>query len=165
VVHSGGVLETPGRLLRLLGLFQARPAWRAPELAERLGVTERTVRRDVTRLRELGYPVEARPGAAGGYRFGSGAAMPPLLLDDDEVVAVAVGLRSAADGTVAGLDEAAERALGKLERVMPVRLRPRLAGVGSRRSRSVPAAPRSSRRRCHSSGRRAPCTSGSALHT
>jgi predicted DNA-binding transcriptional regulator YafY len=124
------VLETPGRLLRLLGLFQARPEWSAPELAERLRVTERTVRRDVTRLRDLGYPVEARPGVAGGYRFVSGAAMPPLLLDDEEVLAVAVGLRSAADGTVAGLDEAAERALGKLERVMPARLRPRMAGVG-----------------------------------
>jgi len=117
-------------MLRLLGLFQSRPSWSAPELADRLGVTERTVRRDVTRLRDLGYPVQARPGADGGYRLGPGAAMPPLLLDDDEVVAVAVGLRSAADGTVAGLDEAAERALGKLERVMPARLRPRLAGVG-----------------------------------
>jgi predicted DNA-binding transcriptional regulator YafY len=78
------VLETPGRLLRLLGLFQARPEWGAPELAERLGVTERTVRRDVTRLRDLGYPVEARPGVTGGYPFASGAAMPPLLLDDEE---------------------------------------------------------------------------------
>src|SRR3954471_8211482 len=117
-------------MLRLLGLFQSRPSWSAPELAERLGVTERTVRRDVTRLRDLGYPVQARPGADGGYRFASGAAMPPLLLDDEEVVAVAVGLRSAADGTVAGLDEAAERALAKLERVMPARLRPRMAGGG-----------------------------------
>jgi predicted DNA-binding transcriptional regulator YafY len=123
------VLETSARLLRLLGLFQSRSAWTAPELALRLGVTERTVRRDVTRLRDLGYPVGGRPGADGGYRLGSGTSMPPLLLDDDEVVAVAVGLSAAADGSVEGLDEAAVRALGKLERVLPARLRPRLASV------------------------------------
>src|SRR4051794_13704311 len=123
------VLETSARLLRLLGLFQSRSAWTAPELALRLGVTERTVRRDVTRLRDLGYPVGGRPGADGGYRLGSGSTVPPLLLDDDEVVAVAVGLSAAADGSVGGLDEAAVRALAKLERVLPARLRPRLASV------------------------------------
>ncbi len=127
--QTSDVLETSARLLRLLGLFQSRPAWTAPELAGRLGVTERTVRRDVARLRDLGYPVEARPGVDGGYRLGSGSTVPPLLLDDDEVVAVAVGLSAAADGSVGGLDEAAVRALTKLERVLPARLRPRLASV------------------------------------
>ncbi len=132
VRHPGDVLETSARLLRLLGLFQSRPAWTAPELAQRLGVTDRTVRRDVARLRDLGYPVEARPGVDGGYRLGTGASVPPLLLDDDEVVAVAVGLAAATDGSVGsvgGLGEAAVRALGKLERVLPARLRPRLASV------------------------------------
>ena len=132
------VLETSARLLRLLGLFQSRPAWTAPELARRLEVTERTVRRDVARLRDLGYPVEARPGVDGGYRLGSGTTVPPLLLDDDEVVAVAVGLSAAADGSVEGLDEAAVRALAKLERVLPARLRPRLASV---RTATVALAP------------------------
>src|SRR5690242_6716671 len=127
--QNAGVLETSARLLRLLGLFQSRPAWTAPELARRLGVTERTVHRDVARLRDLGYPVEARPGVDGGYRLGSGTTVPPLLLDDDEVVAVAVGLSAAAVGSIGGLDEAAVRALAKLERVLPARLRPRLASV------------------------------------
>jgi predicted DNA-binding transcriptional regulator YafY len=129
LAQNAAVLETSARLLRLLGLFQSRPAWRAPELAVRLDVTERTVRRDVARLRDLGYPVQARPGIDGGYRLGPGTTVPPLLLDDDEVVAVAVGLSAAADGSVGGLDEAAVRALTKLERVLPARLRPRLASV------------------------------------
>ena len=98
------MLETSARLLRLLSLFQARRDWTGAELAERLGVTTRTVRNDVERLRELGYPVEARPGVAGGYRLGAGAALPPLLLDDDEAVAVALGLRVAAGGAVAGIE-------------------------------------------------------------
>ena len=116
-------------MLALLSLLQARPDWPGPELAQRLGVSDRTIRNDITRLRDLGYPVEARPGVDGGYRLGSGTTVPPLLLDDDEVVAVAVGLSAAADGSVGGLDEAAVRALTKLERVLPARLRPRLASV------------------------------------
>ncbi|MCP2335508.1 helix-turn-helix transcriptional regulator [Actinomadura rupiterrae] len=119
------MLETSARLLRLLSLLQAHRDWTGGELAERLGVTTRTVRRDVDRLRELGYPVEAVQGAA-GYRLGAGAALPPLLLDDDEAVAVAVGLRTAAAGSVAGIEENALRALGKLERVLPPRLRYRV---------------------------------------
>ena len=90
--------ETSARLLRLLSLFQARRDWTGTELAVRLDVTPRTVRRDVQRLRDLGYPVDATPGVAGGYRLGAGSALPPLLLDDEEAVAVAVGLRSAAAG-------------------------------------------------------------------
>ena len=96
------MLETSARLLRLLSLLQARRDWTGAELADRLGVTTRTIRNDVERLRELGYPVDARPGVAGGYRLGAGGALPPLLLDDDEAVAVAVGLRTAASGSVAG---------------------------------------------------------------
>src|SRR5206468_7280727 len=95
------VLETSTRLLRLLSLLQARRDWPGPELAERLEVGVRTVRRDVERLRRLGYPVRAAPGLAGGYRLGAGAGLPPLLLDDEEAVAVAIALRTAAGGTVA----------------------------------------------------------------
>jgi predicted DNA-binding transcriptional regulator YafY len=123
------MLETSARLLRLLSLLQARPAWTAPELADRLGVTERTVRRDVTRLRDLGYPVEAEPGPHGGYQLGRGGALPPLLLDDDEAVAVAVGLRAAADGSVTGLDDATVSALAKLDQVLPARLAARVRAV------------------------------------
>src|SRR5947209_6154421 len=100
------MFETSARLLRLLSLLQARTDWTGPDLAERLGVSTRTIRTDVERLRALGYPVHATPGVAGGYRLGAGSALPPLLLDDDEAVAVAVGLRSAAaDGTVTGVEE------------------------------------------------------------
>ena len=123
------VLETSARLLRLLSLLQARPSWTAPELAERLDITERTVRRDVTRLRELGYPVDAEAGPHGGYRLGRGGALPPLLLDDDEAVAVAVGLRLAADGSVSGVDDATVSALAKLEQVLPARLAARVRAV------------------------------------
>ncbi|HEY7592538.1 MAG TPA: YafY family protein [Actinophytocola sp.] len=123
--------ETSGRLLKLLSLLQAHRDWTGGELADRLGVTLRTVRRDVDRLRDLGYPVTATPGAAGGYRLEAGAAMPPLLLDDDEAVAVAVGLRTAANGTVAGIEETSVRALAKLEQVLPSRLRRRVAALGS----------------------------------
>jgi predicted DNA-binding transcriptional regulator YafY len=123
------VLETSARLLRLLSLLQARPAWTAPQLAERLAVTERTVRRDVARLRDLGYPVDAEPGPHGGYRLGRGGALPPLLLDDDEAVAVAVGLRAAADGSVVGLDDATVSALAKLAQVLPAWLATRVAAV------------------------------------
>jgi predicted DNA-binding transcriptional regulator YafY len=123
------MLETSARLLRLLSLLQARPGWSGPELAERLGVTTRTVRNDVERLRSLGYPVHASPGVGGGYRLGAGAALPPLLLDDEEAVAVAVGLRTAANGTVTGIQETSVRALAKLEQVLPSRLRHRIQAV------------------------------------
>jgi biotin operon repressor len=109
------MLETSARLLRLLSLLQARRDWTSAELAARLGVTTRTVRNDVDRLRRLGYPVDARPGVAGGYRLGAGGALPPLLLDDDEAVAVAIGLRTAASGSITGIEEASVRALGKLQ--------------------------------------------------
>lgn len=126
------MLGTSARLLRLLSLLQTRRDWTGPELAERLGVTARTVRRDVDRLRELGYPVHATPGAAGGYRLGAGAALPPLLLEDEEAVAVAVGLRmAAAGGTVAGMAESSVQALAKLEQVLPARLRRRVTALSS----------------------------------
>src|SRR5437879_10569115 len=95
--------DMPGRLLRLLSLLQGRREWSGGELAQRLGVTGRTVRRDVDRLRELGYPVTGTTGSAGGYRLATGRNLPPLLLDDDEAVAIAVGLRTAADAPVAGI--------------------------------------------------------------
>ena len=117
------------RVLRLLGLLQSRPTWTGPELAERLDVTTRTVRRDIDRLRALGYPVRAGQGVGGGYQLGSGTALPPLLLDDEEAVAVAVSLRLAAGGTVAGLGEPAMRTLGKLENVLPARLRASVEAV------------------------------------
>lgn len=117
------MLTTSARLLRLLGLLQQRQLWSGAELADRLEITERTVRRDVERLRTLDYPVHAAAGSGGGYRLGAGAALPPLLLDDEEAIAVAVGLRAAALGTIAGLGEASLRALTKLERVLPARLR------------------------------------------
>ena len=115
--------ETTERVLRLLSLLQARAVWTGPELAEKLGVTTRSVRRDVGRLRALGYPVNAAQGVGGGYQLGAGGALPPLLLDDEEAVAVAVSLRLAAGGTVAGASEAALRTLAKLDQVMPPRLR------------------------------------------
>src|SRR5215218_7910644 len=119
-------MDTSERLLKLLSLLQARPHWTGPELAERLEVSGRTVRNDVERLRRLGYPVQASPGVGGGYRLGAGAALPPLLLDDEEAVAVAVGLRTAAGGAVAGIEETSLRALVKLEQVLPSRLRRRV---------------------------------------
>jgi predicted DNA-binding transcriptional regulator YafY len=122
-------MTTSARLLRLLSLLQARRDWSGPELADRLGVTTRTVRNDVQRLRALGYPVHATPGVAGGYRLGAGAALPPLLLDDDEAVAVAVGLRTAAGGTVTGIQETSVRALAKLEQVLPSRLRHQVSAL------------------------------------
>ncbi|MCO5991508.1 YafY family transcriptional regulator [Actinoallomurus spadix] len=119
----------PGRLLRLLALLQSRREWSGAELAERLGVTDRTLRRDITRLRALDYPVEGVTGTAGGYRLVSGRDLPPLLLDDEEAIAVALGLVTAADGSVAGIEESSARALAKLEQVLPARLRPRLAAL------------------------------------
>src|SRR5712672_1129176 len=117
------MLETSARLLRLPALLQARRDWTSTELAARLGVTARTIRNDVGRLRGLGYPVDARPGVAGGYRLGIGGALPPLLLDDEEAVAVAIGLRTAANGSIAGIEETSVRALAKLQQVLPSRLR------------------------------------------
>ncbi|GAA3462497.1 YafY family protein [Saccharothrix longispora] len=126
----GGMLETSARLLKLLSLLQVRRDWTGPDLAARLGVDVRTVRRDVDKLRTLGYPVNAAPGVSGGYQLGAGAELPPLLLDDDEAVAVAVGLRTAANGTVAGIEETSVRALAKLEQVLPSRLRRRVNALG-----------------------------------
>ena len=121
------MLETSARLLRLLSLLQARRDWTGAELAARLDVTTRTIRHDVDRLRGLGYPVNARPGVAGGYRLGAGGALPPLLLDDEEAVAVVIGLRTAASGSVAGIEETSVRALAKLQQVLPSRLRHRVS--------------------------------------
>lgn len=121
--------DTPGRLLRLLSLLQQRPDWSGPDLARRLGVTTRTVRRDVDRLRALGYPVDAAPGTTGGYRLGAGAAMPPLLLDDDEATAIAIALGVSAGGAVQGIEEPALAALAKLDRLLPPHLRARVDAV------------------------------------
>ncbi|MCB1255415.1 MAG: WYL domain-containing protein [Austwickia sp.] len=121
--------ETTQRVLRLLSLLESRAVWGGPELAARLDVTERTVRRDVERLRDLGYPVQAERGAGGGYRLGAGRRLPPLLLDDEEAVAVAVSLRLAATGSVAALAEPAMRTMTKLDQVLPPRLRGEVAAV------------------------------------
>jgi predicted DNA-binding transcriptional regulator YafY len=129
------MLDTSARLLRLLSLLQTPRDWTGAELSQRLGVSGRTVRTDVERLRSLGYPVLATRGAAGGYRLGAGAALPPLLLDDEEAVAVTVGLRTAAGGAIAGIEEASLRALAKLEQVLPSRLRRR---VNSLQTYTVP---------------------------
>jgi predicted DNA-binding transcriptional regulator YafY len=123
--------ETSARLLRLLSLLQARRDWTGGELSTRLGVTTRTIRNDVDRLRGLGYPVHARPGVAGGYRLGAGGSLPPLLLEDEEAVAVAIGLRTAASGSIAGIEETSVRALAKLQQVLPPRLRHRVSSFQS----------------------------------
>ncbi|MGD8150291.1 helix-turn-helix transcriptional regulator [Ornithinimicrobium sp. Y1694] len=115
--------DTTARVLQLLGLLQHRSLWSGEELAERLGVTTRSVRRDVERLRDLGYPVRASAGVGGGYQLGAGGTMPPLLLDPDEAVAVTLSLRLAAGGAVTGVEEPALRALAKLDQVLPTRLR------------------------------------------
>lgn len=125
------MLETSARLLRLLSLLQAHREWSGADLADRLGVTSRTIRRDVDRLRELGYPVNASPGTGGGYQLGAGAELPPLLLDDDEAVAVAVGLRTAAGQGIEGIGETSVRALAKLEQVLPSRLRRRVSALNT----------------------------------
>ncbi|MFF5976358.1 helix-turn-helix transcriptional regulator [Streptomyces sp. NPDC012769] len=125
------MLETSARLLRLLSLLQAHREWSGADLADRLGVTARTVRRDVERLRELGYPVNATPGTGGGYQLGAGAELPPLLLDDEEAVAVAVGLRAAAGQGIEGIGESSVRALAKLEQVLPGRLRRRVGALNA----------------------------------
>jgi predicted DNA-binding transcriptional regulator YafY len=125
------MLETSARLLHLLSIMQSRRDWTGPELAARLQVTTRTVRNDVARLRQLGYPVDATPGVGGGYRLGTGAVVPPLLLDDEEAVAVAVGLHSAATGSVAGIEEASVRALAKLQQLLPPALRRRVSALAA----------------------------------
>jgi predicted DNA-binding transcriptional regulator YafY len=122
---------TSSRLLTLLSLLQGRRYWPGGELADRLGVSGRTIRRDVDRLRDLGYPVESVTGPAGGYQLRAGTAMPPLLLDDDEAIAIAVGLRTAAGASVAGVEETALRALVKLEQVLPAHLRRRVHALQS----------------------------------
>ncbi|MFJ8234006.1 helix-turn-helix transcriptional regulator [Streptomyces sp. NPDC094448] len=121
--------DTPVRLLNLLSLLQTPREWPGSELAGRLSVSTRTIRRDIDRLRDLGYPVEATKGAVGGYRLVAGAAMPPLLLDDEEAVAIAVGLRAGAGHAIEGVEEASVRALAKLEQVLPNRLRHRVSAL------------------------------------
>ncbi|WP_020421423.1 YafY family protein [Amycolatopsis sp. ATCC 39116] len=123
------VEATVERVLRLLALLQRRPSWTAAELAAELGVTDRSVRRDVERLRAVGYPVHATAGVGGGYQLGAGTRLPPLLLDDEEAIATAVSLRLASGGTVAGAGDAALRALAKLDQVMPPRLRAEVRAV------------------------------------
>jgi predicted DNA-binding transcriptional regulator YafY len=133
--------ETASRLLDLLALLQARRDWPGGELAERLGVSVRTIRRDVERLRALGYPVQSLTGPAGCYRLRAGTAMPPLLLDEDEAIAIAVGLRTAARSSVTGIEETSLRALVKLEQVLPAHLRRRVAALGSATVAPAPAGP------------------------
>jgi predicted DNA-binding transcriptional regulator YafY len=122
---------TSARLLRLLSLLQTPRDWTGAELADRLEVSPRTIRTDIERLRSLGYPVHATRGAIGGYRLAAGTTLPPLLLEDDEAVALAVGLRTAAGGAVAGIEETSLRALAKLEQVLPARLRSRVNALQS----------------------------------
>jgi predicted DNA-binding transcriptional regulator YafY len=129
-------MSSSARMLQLLSLLQTHRYWPGGELAERLEVSDRTLRRDVDRLRELGYPVHAVRGVAGGYQLQAGAAMPPLLLDDEEAVAIVVGLRAAASGMVDGIEDTSVRALGKIVQVMPPRLRRQ---VDALQSYSVPA--------------------------
>lgn len=117
------------RALQLLSLLQTHRLWRGTELAGRLEVTERTVRRDIDRLRDLGYPVEATPGVEGGYRLAAGSHLPPLVLDDDEAVAVVVGLRTAASSAIEGIEDASVQALAKIERSLPDHLRRRVASL------------------------------------
>lgn len=128
--------DSAARFVALLSLLQTPCEWPSSELAQRLGVTNRTVRRDVERLRGLGYPVEASMGVYGGYRLAAGAAMPPLLLEDDEAVSLAIGLRLTAGQPVAGLEESAVRALTKVLQVMPPRLRHRAKMVATSTSAS-----------------------------
>jgi predicted DNA-binding transcriptional regulator YafY len=121
--------DTSARMLTLLALLQTRQNWSGVELADRLGVSARTIRNDIERLRSLGYPVDATRGRAGSYRLGSGGKLPPLLLDDEEAVAVAIGLRVATG--VSGIEDAGARALAKLLQVLPTHLRPMVDAVGA----------------------------------
>ena len=136
------MIETSARLLALLSLLQMRREWAGQELADRLEVGPRTIRRDIDKLRSLGYPIESAPGAAGGYRLGNGAQLPPLLLEDSEAVAVAVGLRTAAVGSIAGIEETSVRALAKLEQVLPSRLRRQVRALGDATSAFAVEGPR-----------------------
>ncbi len=120
------MLDTSARLLKLLSLLQTRRMWTGTELADQLQVSGRTVRNDIDRLRELGYPVDATRGGHGGYRLGAGAELPPLLLDDEEAVAIVLALSVARSSGVAGTEEASARALGKIQQVLPTRLRRRV---------------------------------------
>ncbi|MDW3220532.1 MAG: YafY family protein [Acidimicrobiales bacterium] len=121
--------DPTGRALQLLSLLQTHRMWRGSELAERLEVTERTVRRDVDRLRDLGYPVDATPGTEGGYRLAAGSHLPPLVLDDDEAVAVAIGLRAAAHAAISGMEETSLQALAKIQQLLPDRLQRRVSAL------------------------------------
>jgi predicted DNA-binding transcriptional regulator YafY len=121
--------DTPGRMLGLLSLLQTRRSWSGMELATRLEVTERTIRRDVERLRDLGYPVEAVPGRFGGYQLSRGGRLPPLLFNDDEAAAIVIGLRSAIDGSVSGLEESAVTALAKLDQILPAHVAGRVRAL------------------------------------
>jgi len=123
--------ETSSRLLELLSLLQGRRDWPGSELADRLEVSGRTIRRDIDRLRGLGYPVDSLTGPAGGYSLRAGSAMPPLLLDDEEAMAIAIGLRTATRASVTGIEETAVRALVKLEQVLPAHLRRRLGALSA----------------------------------
>ena len=136
------MVQTSARLLALLSLLQLRREWTGQELASRLEVGPRTIRRDVDKLRSLGYPIEAAPGVAGGYRLGAGGELPPLLLDDAEAVAVAVGLRTAASGSISGIEETSVRALAKLEQVLPSRLRRRVSALAAATSTFAVDGPR-----------------------
>lgn len=124
-------MDTSSRMLRLLSLLQTHRYWTGGELAERLGVSPRTLRRDIDRLRALGYRVQARRGVEGGYQLEAGSALPPLLLDPEEAVAIAVGLRTATSGTLTGIEETSVQALAKLERVLPPRLRRRINALST----------------------------------
>ncbi len=121
--------DPTGRALQLLSMLQTHRLWRGADLAERLEVTERTVRRDVDRLRDLGYPVDATPGSDGGYRLAAGAHLPPLVFNDDEAVAVAIGLRAAADAAIGGIEDTSVQALAKIEQLLPDHLRRRVSAL------------------------------------
>jgi predicted DNA-binding transcriptional regulator YafY len=133
------MLETSARLFRLLSLLQSKPHWPGPELARRLGVSTRTVRNDIECLRQLGYPVDARHGSAGGYRLSAGANMPPLLFDDDEAVATTIALATVGTSQMAGMDESAQRALAKLEQVIPSHVRAKVAALRTATEVPVPS--------------------------
>src|SRR6185437_1696768 len=123
------MIETSARLLQLLGLFQGRRYWSGGDLAERLEVTSRTLRRDIDKLRSLGYPIHSTPGVEGGYQLGNGSVMPPLLLNDEEAIAVALGLRATSTGMIGGIEEASVSALTKVEQILPPRLNRRVEAL------------------------------------